>query len=565
MNASQALDPQNWEKTEWHPISGDDLSLPERFTFPFHYQPHPLTLWAASELQHYLKTQQSWQHDFGFEGYRDAHTSGKMFGVLVVEDLDGRIGYLAAFSGKMAGSVQWPGFVPPVFDMLDPSGFYRRGEDELIALNAQIEALERHPQLLELKARLAQTQTEAAQILAEAKERHREAKLERGRLRERLNSSSDAQLREAESVRLAQESRLHQFEYKDLTREWKTKIQLLEQELQAMQAQLRSLKESRRQRSNALQDMLFENYTFLNANQQRQSLRRIFAEVVPPSGAGDCAAPRLLQRAFSLGLKPRAMAEFWWGISPETEVREHGNFYPACRGKCKPILGHMLKGLEVDPNPLEVLPGDAPQIRILHEDPDFLVIEKPANLLSVPGRGQSDTVLDQIKRRYPEITGPVIVHRLDLSTSGIMLIPRNLESYIALQKQFIQRSIEKRYTAVLEGVLQAEQGIIELPLRVDLEDRPRQVVCYTYGKPAITRWEKVHVSEQRTRVYFYPETGRTHQLRVHAAHALGLNAPIVGDDLYGRRDRRLHLHAGKIAFSHPKTGQRLTFTTDPDF
>ena len=225
----------------------------------------------------------------------------------------------------------------------------------------------------------------------------------------------------------------------------------------------------------------------------------------------------------------------------------------------------MLKGLEVDPNPLEVLPGDAPQIRIVHEDPDFLVIEKPANLLSVPGRGQSDTVLDQIKRRYPEITGPVIVHRLDLSTSGIMLIPQNLESYIALQKQFIQRSIEKRYTAVLEGVLQAEQGIIELPLRVDLEDRPRQVVCYTYGKPAITRWEKVHVSEQRTRVYFYPETGRTHQLRVHAAHALGLNAPIVGDDLYGRRDRRLHLHAGKIAFSHPKTGQRLTFTTDPDF
>jgi tRNA pseudouridine32 synthase/23S rRNA pseudouridine746 synthase len=282
---------------------------------------------------------------------------------------------------------------------------------------------------------------------------------------------------------------------------------------------------------------------------------------VPPTGAGECAAPKMLQFAYSNNLKPITMAEFWWGVSDKSEVRKHGQFYPACRGKCEPILNHMLKGLAIDPNPIMAKLAEAKEIEILFEDAHMLVINKPANLLSIPGKEIEDSVLSRMRIQYPEATGPLVVHRLDMSTSGLLLIAKSKDAHKALQQQFEDRTIRKRYTALLDGALNGKKGAIELPLRVDFHDRPRQLVCFEHGKSAMTNWELVGIEKKGTRVHFYPITGRTHQLRMHAAHHLGLNAPIVGDELYGSHGDRLHLHADQITFMHPETGQEMTITS----
>ena len=259
------------------------------------------------------------------------------------------------------------------------------------------------------------------------------------------------------------------------------------------------------------------------------------------------------------------MAEFWWGDSPKSEIRQHGNFYPACNGKCKPILAHMLEGVSMDENPLLTNPGEETSIDIIFQDEVMLVINKPPELLSVSGKNIEDSVYFRMKQRYPQATGPLTVHRLDMSTSGLMLIALNKEVHKILQKQFINRSIKKRYVALLEGQVKQDKGIIDLPLRLDIDDRPRQLVCYEYGKPAKTEWEVIQRKNNQTRVHFYPVTGRTHQLRVHSAHTNGLNAPIVGDDIYGNRANRLHLHADFIAFNHPLTRELMQFQIDAEF
>lgn len=554
----------DWERTLIHPLRSTILP-PEKFTYPFHYEPHPLARLAVEELQYYLELQQEWQHDFGFQPPFNNYTSGKMFGVLVVEQKNGEIAYLAAFSGKVAGAVHQPGFVPPVFDMLDPEGFFRKGEEELNALHLQIEAIEQSKAYQEAKHSLALLEQMAQAELSEAKQQFKAAKLKRAQQRVWLESSGDEELLSRESEKLNQESKAHQIAYKDLARQWKERKMAAQIGLNQLEADLQQLKQQRKAKSNALQDKLFEEYRFLNKEGHSKSLISIFGELIPPAGAGDCAAPKLLQYAFQQGLRPVCMAEFWWGKSPETEVRVHQQFYPACRGKCKPILGHMLEGIALEPNTVFSLEDEEPQIEILHEDDALLVVVKPERLLSVPGLTKHSSVLEQVKVLRPQIEGPVIVHRLDLSTSGIMLVPKTMSAYISIQKQFIDRSIEKRYEALLEGRLDSEGGVIDLPLRVDLNDRPRQMVCYEHGKNAITHWEKIEEAEGITRVYFYPQTGRTHQLRVHAAHKLGLNTPILGDDLYGNKSARMMLHAGWIRFSHPTTGEKVSFTVPAPF
>lgn len=554
----------DWERTLIHPLKSTIL-LPEKFTYPFHYEPHPLARLAVEELQRYLEIQQEWQHDFGFRPPFNQYTSGKMFGVLVVEQQNGEIAYLAAFSGKVSGAVHQPGFVPPVFDMLDPEGFFRKGEGELNALHLQIEAIEQSKAYQEAKHSLALLEQMAQAKLSEAKQQFKAAKLKRAQQRVWLENSGDDELLRRESEKLNQESKAHQIAYKDLARHWKERKMAAQLELNQLEGDLQRLKQQRKAKSNVLQDRLFEEYRFLNKEGHSKSLVSIFGEIIPPAGAGDCAAPKLLQFAFQRGLRPVCMAEFWWGKSPETEIRVHQQFYPACRGKCKPILGHMLEGISLEPNTVFSLEDEEPQIEILHEDDALLVVLKPERLLSVPGLTKHSSVLEQVKVLRPQIEGPVIVHRLDLSTSGIMLVPKTMSAYISIQKQFIDRSIEKRYEALLEGRLDEDGGIVHLPLRVDLEDRPRQMVCYEYGKQAITQWEKIEEVEGITRVYFYPQTGRTHQLRVHAAHKLGLNTPIVGDDLYGNKSTRMMLHAGWIRFSHPTTGEKVSFTAPAPF
>ena len=367
---------------------------------------------------------------------------------------------------------------------------------------------------------------------------------------------------------LVEESKRDHYFLKDLKKFWKQRLEQFQILYDQMQSEIRTLKETRKTGSSALQQKIFEHYFFLNQAGQQKSLAEIFqfnAGVEPPAGAGECAAPKLLQYAFLHHMKPLAMAEFWWGQSPIGEIRAHGHFYPACRSKCAPILAHMLEGMDLDPNPLSTLDAASLSIDILYEDEALLVVHKPASLLSVPGKEESDSVYLRIKRLYPEASGPLIVHRLDMATSGLMVLAKTAEIHKALQSQFLQRSVKKRYVADLDGLLAGEEGVIDLPLRVDLDDRPRQMVCYEFGKAARTLWKVVSRTEKSTRVHFSPITGRTHQLRVHAAHSQGLNLPIIGDDLYGNQADRLHLHADYLEFTHPVSGERRVFQLDPAF
>jgi tRNA pseudouridine32 synthase / 23S rRNA pseudouridine746 synthase len=323
------------------------------------------------------------------------------------------------------------------------------------------------------------------------------------------------------------------------------------------------------ERSNQLLEQIFEGYLIPSARGQQRPVKDLFAPARPPGGTGDCAAPKLFAHAQREGLRPVALAEFWWGTPPAAGGRRPGEYYPSCRGKCGPVLAHMLDGWDVDPPPLFGAPGAVPPAQpcTVFEDQWLVVVDKPVGLLSVPGRDPrlSDSVLSRLRDRYPEASGPVLVHRLDLDTSGLLLAAKDADTHAALQRQFLDRQVDKRYVAWLEGAVTGEAGVIDLPLRVDLDDRPRQIHDPIHGKPAITEWRVIARRQHRTRVAFTPRTGRTHQLRVHAAHAVGLGAPIVGDRLYGRPDRRLLLHAEGLAFTHPHTGARVALECPAPF
>lgn len=460
-----------------------DLQPPERFTYPFCYEPHPLCVLAAQEVQQELS--------------RMALTEGKMFGVLVVQvpasqPLSGNasLGFLAAYSGLLEGRNDWPYFVPPVFDAQQPDGHFKQEERHISDINHHIASLSSAPS-------------------ANA---------------ERLNA----------------------------------------------------LEDERRQRSQQLQLWLFDQYRFLNAHGERRRLVSVWQDYhsserirrkypLPPGGTGDCCAPKLLQYAYSQGLKPLCMAEFWWGPSPRTEIRQHGQFYPACRGKCLPVLTWMLQGLDVDPNPEAsgalARGGD---ITVVYEDDALIVVNKPSGMLSVPGRIERHAVATILSQRYP---GSLLVHRLDMGTSGLLVAAKTRDVYRQLQQQFADHTVRKTYVALLDTSTRPspfapnQRGTITLPLRPDPINHPRQVVDYEYGKAAVTDYE--FIADDRVRLY--PQTGRTHQLRMHCAHADGLGCPIRGDELYGRPAARLFLHAERLELTHPVTGERMVFEQLPDF
>jgi tRNA pseudouridine32 synthase/23S rRNA pseudouridine746 synthase len=545
----------------------DAYTLPERFTFPFYYQPHPLCLLAAQELQEYLKTQQVWQHNFDLT-VDQTNAIGKMFGVLLVQNKHNEIGYLAAFSGKLAGQNHLPKFVPPVFDMLSKDSFFLTQKIEINKINKQLEQRERNPQILELEEFL-QFEIDAS---ARQQTRHRE-KIIAGRKRRKaqraaaeieLNANDLLKLKE----QLGQESIKEKLQLRDLNIYWSERIQQAEKELKQLTNEITSLKKQRKELSAALQKQLFDQYQFLNIKGKLKSLRDIFQEttqITPPAGAGECATPKLLHYAFAHNFQPLAMAEFWWGASPKSEIRKHQNFYPACQGKCQPILEHMLEGISMDDNPLLTNPAQGKSIDIIYQDEVMLVINKPAEFLSVPGKNIEDSVYLRIKQSFPKAMGPLIIHRLDMATSGLMVIALSKEAHKELQKQFIKRTVKKRYVALLAGLIKEDSGTIDLPLRVDLDDRPRQLVCYEHGRHARTEWQVIERKNNQTKVYFYPVTGRTHQLRVHSAHIKGLNTPIVGDDLYGNKNTRLHLHAETLELKHPMTKELMHFQINAQF
>jgi len=525
------------------------IQLPKIFDYPFYYTPHLIAKIAANELQQYLTHQTDFIHDFGFDKNSDG--IGKMFGVLVVKNQNNELGYLCAFSGKLADKTIHKHFVPPVFDVLNPKGFYRKTEDEINEINNKIEALTSDKNYNLITENINKIAVTHQQLLNTEKQ-----KIKTRRQLRKLEDKVDNQ------QNLNEEFYLREYEVY-----LNDKVSIIQQEYIIYEKQIEDLKQLRKEKSAKVQAEIFEHYKFINTNHQQKNLKDIFSNHKQniPAGAGDCCAPKLFQYAFLHDLTPIAMAEFWWGKPLKTSIRKHKYFYPACKGKCKPILEHMLSGIPVKENPLFEKLAEKKEIKIIYEDEYLLVINKPHELLSVSGSEIEDSVEHRIRQKYPDATGPLLVHRLDMSTSGILLIAKKKDVHKALQSQFINKTVKKRYVALLDGKVNKPNGKIELPLRVDFFDRPKQMVCFDRGKKAITKYEVIETYSNTTKVYFYPITGRTHQLRMHAAHHQGLNSPIVGDDLYGIIKDRLYLHAERIEFVHPITEKKVSFIADCPF
>lgn len=531
-----------------------DIPLPERFTYPFCYTPHPLCVQAAAEIQSYLNDCREWSEEL---------KQGKMFGVLVVHTQEGKIGYLAAFSGIFAGKNIHPFFVPPVYDLLQPQGFFKIEEGQISQINADIKQLEEDEEYQNLLLQLSTLEQTAQNTLNASRQQMKVAKEKREERRK------TAKLTLEEEAELIRESQFQKAEYKRIERSWKEKISSLQTLISNHNETIQQLKTERKTRSATLQQQLFEQFKMLNRRGEIKTLCEIFEQTsqkTPPAGAGECAAPKLLQTAYLNGWTPIAMAEFWWGASPKTEIRHHGHYYPACKGKCEPILNHMLQGLEVEESPmLKNMQSTDWELEIVYEDQWLIVINKPAGILSVPGKENAVSVYSLMREKYPEAEGPMIVHRLDMATSGLLVIAKTKQVHQHLQAQFKNRTIKKRYIALLEGIVPQDEGTIELPLCLNPLDRPRQMVHTEYGKPATTNYQVLARTGGRTRIAFYPQTGRTHQLRVHAAHLLGLNCPIAGDELYGRKAERLYLHAESLEFVHPVTLETIKLIKAANF
>lgn len=627
-----------------HPLALGAETLPAAFTYPFRYTAHPLCERAAAVVAEEVKR-------MGFQ-------EGKMFGVLVVSgngslsllgDLEGHessLFFLAAYSGQLWGSYDYPWFVPPVVDYLDPNSHFQLEQKEIVEMSRRLEEMKLSEERLEWQRRVAQLRAEreaavaeAKRVYAEGKRGREELKIKRGKLKiekEKLKIEGRDELKiEGEEedgyLELIRESQRQKADIQRAKQLHKQEIAELEARLTEHNAAVHELYEERKRRSEALQQWLFGQFDFLNAKGERKNLQEIFGPHLIPSGAGECCAPKLLQAAYALGLKPVAMAEFWLGPSKPGRYRQPGAFFPACRSKCHPILGHMLQGLTLDPDPAAHYEQALEPVRVLWEDEYLAVVYKPQGWVSIPGKSDQPCLLDAVERLCPGVSGSVIVHRLDQDTSGVMVVAKNARVHHELSRQFELREVKKRYVALLEqptsqqptpdpsqgrGVRRmcggmarllpgegsaagmAERFVIDLPLGPDLENLPRQRVDFEEGKEAITEYEVLGEETRRvsrstsatnlpqvdeipvtstasstaqaedvavTRVVFYPHTGRTHQLRVHAASLEGLGTPILGDRLYGRVADRLYLHAEAIDFEHPVTHERLHFEVQAPF
>jgi len=537
--------------------------IPSAMPSPFSDRPHPLAKQAALILQQRLSAESSLPRDFFAPG------GGKMFGVLVVRDRDGSIGFLSAFSAMMSGAWLLSGFVPPIFNLVEQNSFLPAASEALALLTEQIQELESSEQRTELARQISVKQQQCDLALAELKQQHKRAKANRKIQRVALQAAEHLveTERQTRMAALALASQHHKRAFANASMQWAEQIQQLQLQLDGVEQQIQQIKDIRTEQSRQLHKKVFAAYLLENYLHEQRPMTDFFADSRPPAGAGDCAGPKLIHYAHQHHLQPLALAEFWWGASPSTGVRHHGQFYPACRGKCHPILPFMLRGLNVETEPDYGLDIEEDEPQTVYEDEQLLVINKPAGLMSAPGKKVKDSVYTRLLQRYPDHPELKLVHRLDMATSGLLLVAKTLQANKALQKQFIQRSVEKRYEALLSKRLTADlsEGEINLPLRVDFDDRPRQLVCYEYGKTAITRWQVLAREGDTTRVWFYPETGRTHQLRVHASHKDGLNAAIVGDALYGQAGERLMLHAQRLCFTHPISRERVEFELPAPF
>lgn len=517
--------------------------LPARMNNPFHYQSSPVMLAVVDDVRRAVEEIECWH---------DEVQRGKMFGVLIVKDEEGRVGYLKAYSGQIGGREDWDEWVPAVFDYLQPDGYFVVHENEISLINSRVAELERSPRLAMAAARLAKAQKAADDRVGQARRFVAEQKALRNKRR------ADG---EDEAVLVA-ESQYQKAEFRRLKRQVEAELTPLHESVEGMHREIAELRSRRKRMSDDLQMWLFEQFVMLNADGESMTLNDIFAPTpqrVPPAGAGECCAPKLLQYAYRHGYTPLEIAEFWWGESPRGEVRRHMEFYPACQGKCKPILDFMLKGAAVEPNPFECSPsqeadGDAASLPVVFKDDWVVVVDKPSGMLSVPGKTGEVSALEMLQ--FADGVGCKVypVHRLDMQTSGLLVFALDKTTQATLQREFEGRRTKKQYVAVVEGTVSprhgtmfaGKSGTVDMPLAPDYDYRPCQKVDYENGKVAVTEYMVECVEGTTTRLRLTPHHGRTHQLRVHCAHADGLGMPIVGDNLYGHHGRRMLLHAERL-------------------
>ena len=539
------------------------LSLPERFTFPYYYTPHPVCELAMQQLQQSLL-------DCGV----NETSQGNLYAVLLVQDpTTQELGYLSAFSGlqldpSLASQLNNINFVPPAFDSEQFQSHNSANLARQSQLADDIKKLQQSHNLDALVAELEELTVESAQAIEAFQLAMTANKAQRNELREQANQEKAlGNLESAANLlkQLGNQSSQEKRDLKALRIEWKQKIAERQLQVDAIESELKSRKQEYQAISAELEAQRLFHYRFINQALESKNLLELLDGKDALEGSGDCCLPKLLNFAFEHGFKPLALSEFWWGLPPTDIIRQHANLYPVCQSKSFEVLDHQLSGIELEDNPLIVNPAVGKSFDIVYEDEEIVVVNKPEEFLSVPGKFIEDSVYTRIKARYPDATGPLIIHRLDMSTSGLLILTLTAESNKHIQKQFIDRTVEKRYTALLDGEIHGESGDISLPLRGDIADRPRQLVCREHGRNAETHWEMVNTNNGKTKVHLYPKTGRTHQLRVHCAHPSGLGVPIRGDDLYGYKRERLHLHAGYLKLIHPTTGKWIEFEVPSEF
>lgn len=537
-------------------------SIPEIMNNPFHYFPTPLLTSIQKEVAASIMEMEEW---------RDDVQAGKMFGFLIVENADGEYGYIKAYSGQILGRENWDGWVPAVFDYLRPDGYFVTHEEEISAINREIAELECSPRLAMACSRMAGKEAECSARIEE----YRRFCAEQKALRAERRKSGEG------TEALIAESQFQKAELRRIKKASEEELMPLRMAVDGIKENIVSLKRKRKHMSDSLQSWLFDHFVILNAQGQRSTLTELFAgtpQRTPPSGAGECCAPKLLQYAYNNRYKPRAIGEFWIGSSPKGEVRRHLDFYPACQGKCKPILDFMLQGLTIDLNPYDPShssdsPSMSGSLSIVYRDSDIIVVDKPSGMLSVPGRINAISAQELLQEMVGSDNEVLSVHRLDMHTSGLLLFALNPVVRSALQGQFAKRETKKEYVALIERnnkekqdeLFVGKRGTISLPLASDYLNRPRQIVDYVNGKEAVTEYEVMEITESSVRLLLHPHHGRTHQLRVHCAHQDGLGMPIIGDMLYGHPAARLMLHARSLTISNPLNGKRYSFTAPSPF
>lgn len=528
----------------FHKLANCSNKLNIRFNNPFYYEPDQLCLKAVEEVKTWIENADA--------NFRLEIEQGKMFGVLIVEK-NNELGFIAGYSGQICGRSDWDNYVPAVFDYLQPGGYFKSHEAEISSINNAITSLDRCDEKRKAITELQSTCNEAESETEKYKEHIKKVKAER----------PEGQPLSEEMIRQSQfmKAELHR-----IKKRYSALIADKQSIVDSINNKINILKQERRQKSDKLQRWLFKQFKMLNAKGEQKDLIDIFynyndQHAIPPAGSGECCEPKMLQYAFLHEMRPISMAMFWWGKSPKEEIRHHLHFYPACNNKCKPILKWMLQGVDVEENPLES--DDNRSLEIIYEDEDIAIVNKPAGMLSVPGKSNRQSVYSIMRDRYKGNTdSPLIVHRLDMATSGLLIIARTMDAYLDIQKQFKLHQVHKKYIACLSGLHSNDKdGTISLPLRPDINDRPRQLVDHINGKEAITKY---HFTAS-DRVELYPQTGRTHQLRMHCAHNEGLANPIKGDELYGKKDKRLYLHAEELTFIHPTSKKEVTFFHKADF